>query len=307
MTSPVPLNPDGTPNLGAKKVPVGAGGMSLWDVPHDLIDYLNQTSNGMLVFDIGHRTTSVPTDAPGITRPGLITDNIGKPAPKMTTKNEAYNIYKSPWQVMAQFQAMSYNDPAKFLAIQNALAQSPFGKVNVNGVFDPYTEKALGVAMMQYVKLSMGTGAEPVYVDPKTGKKSGGFVAYLLNAAEAAQANGGNGTSAAATQAPTYQVTDSESIRQSALAAAQQALGQNISGDQLDAFVRKFQAAQISAQQNALPGQTYSMPDLTAQAMAYVQSNNKQAYQENQRTAYLDQLVNLLGGNRPNQQPSPGV
>jgi hypothetical protein len=41
--------------------------------------------------------------------------------------------------------------------------------------------------------------------------------------------------------------------------------------------------------------------------MAFAQGADPHGFKENQRTSFMDQLVNLLGGSRPNQQPTPGV
>jgi hypothetical protein len=304
MTSPVPLNPDGTPKLGSTATPVAGGAYSLWDIPKELVSYLNATSAGKLWFDVGQRTRNV--EQTGIpVQPGLVAAPPSQ-QPKVTYKKEtdAYNIYSKPWQIMAQFQAMSYNDPQRYAMLQQALAAGPWGKVNINGVFDKSTEDALGQAMLQYVKLSMGTEAAPVWKDPKTGKKSGGLVAYLLNSAATAQAHGGAGTSIQQSTQPVV-LTDPAAVRQAALQAAQEALGQSISGDQLDKFVQSFQSAQTTAQTQL--GGTIKQPDLSSDAMAFVQKSNPDEFKANQRMSYLDQLVNLFGGNRPNQNPTPGV
>lgn len=283
-------------------------------MPKELVDYLNSTSAGKLWFDIGQHQVS--TQRNPLESPTVIGTDQGatplEPGPSYGSSNaaehdqhgsksEAYNIYSKPWQVMAQFQAMSYNDPARFAMLQQALGSGAFGKVNINGVFDHSTEAALGQAMLQYVKLSMGTEAAPVYKDPKTGKTSGGFVGYLLTSATSAYGHAQQNALAG----QQVNLTDPESIKQAALQAAQQALGQSISGDQLNKFVQSFQAAQTSAQTQI--GGSVTQPDISADAMAFAQKSNPDEFKANQRMSYLDQLVNLLGGNRPNQSPTPGV
>lgn len=309
-----PLDPNGGPVLGSTSTPTTQGAYTLWDVPKDLVDYLNATSNGKLWFDIGqHNTQTEPALAGTVSQPGLVgakggqdyepgSANAAEHDTAKVSKTETYDIYTKPWQVMAQFQAMSQNDPSRFAELQNALASGPWGSVHINGVFDTNTEKALGTAMMQYVKLSMGTGAAPVYTDPKTGKKSGGFVAYLLNSAATAQSLGGGGTSLGGSQ-PSITLADPAQIRDAAQNAAVQALGQGLTEKQLNTFVQQFQSQQIQNQTDAYTQQT----KLPAEAMAYAQKSDPAAYQAQQKESYLDQLVNLLGGKRPDQQPTPGV
>lgn len=320
---PVPVDSQGGPVLGSSSTPTSTGAFSLYDIPTELNDYLNATSGGKLWFDIGRRKTTetmIGGEDP-VAEPGLVgaaggmeytpgSANAAEHDVTTSHKNEAYDIYQKPWQVMQQWQAMRYNDPAKFLQLQTALAALPgIGKVNINGTFDHNTEAALGNAMLQYVKDSMGAGITPIYKDPKTGKVSGGFAGWLLLNAETAQANGGAGSSLDnGGRNAQIQVTDPESIRQTALQAAQQALGQSVSKDQLHKFVEKFQAAQIASQSQT--GGVVTSPDLSAEAMSFVQKSNPEEYKANQRMSYLDSLVNLLGGSvtsRPNQQPTPGV
>lgn len=316
----VPLDPNGGPVLGSTSTPTTQGAYTLWDIPHELIDYLNATSNGKLWFDIGQRKTqSAPALAGTVSTPGLVgatggqdyvpgSANAAEHDTKKVTKNETYDIYSKPWQVMAQFQAMSMNDPVRFAELQQALAAGPWGAVHINGVFDINTEKALAGAMTQYVKLSMGTGAAPVYTDPKTGKKSGGFVAYLMNSAATAQSLGGGGTSLGGGSKNPISVTDPNSIRQAAIQAAQAALGENISSDQIDKFVQQFQAAQTAAQTQV--GGTASAPDLSSDAMSYVQKSDPQAYHDSQRQAFVNSLVNMFApsaSQRPNMTPVPSV
>jgi hypothetical protein len=273
--APLATNPDGTPYFPAAGVIAAGGPTTIWNIPKSI-------TGEQLWFDVGHRRTNEQTLDMRTGRESNI---------HSATSHE---IMASPQKIMAQFAAMSKNDPAGYLAIQQALAAGVWGKVNVNGAFDTTTENAIANAMVQYVKLSKGAGVGISFKD------------YLISTASSASALQQEQAQATA---PPIQVTDPESIRQNALQAAQEALGENIGEKQLNAFVEKFQAKQVSAQQ-AGPGQQFSMPDLGAEAMSYVQGANPQEFKNNQRTAYLDQLVNLLGGSltsRPNQQPVPTV
>lgn len=272
----VPLNPDGTPNLGgASPNPVGA--TTIWNIPKGL------DPSKPIWFDVGKR--KVNDDA--ISMATLKRRDL--------SHTSSYEIMTSPDKVMTQFAAMSKNDPNHFYQLQLALASGPFGQVNATGSFDHDTERALGYAMLQYVKLTQGAGVGISFSD------------YLLQAASQAtkikldQQDQANKDKLAQQQVVT---TDPNSIRQSAQSAARDALGQSLSEDQLNAFIKKFQSSQVAAQTQI--GGTVSAPDLGADAASFVQKSNPEAFHQNQRTAYLDQLVNLLGGSvtsRPDQQP----
>lgn len=295
----IKYNPDGTPVLtGGTSVP-SSGAFNLWGLPKDLTDYLNSTSGGKLFFDIGHRSEMEHPDTSNLA--GIERASKGE----LGTVKSTYQILTTPEKVMAQFQGMQYNNPAKFLALQTALAQGSFGKVNINGTFDGSTQTALKTAMLRYIQASMGAGVVPVYTDPKTGKTSGGFVGFLLSTAQTAQANGGAGTSFGSGGLNPINLTDPAQIRQAAIQAAQDALGQSLDEKQLSAFVSKFQNAQMAAQTQI--GGAVNSPDLSAEAMSFAQKSNPEAFKQNQRTSYLDALVNLLGGNRPSQTPVPSA
>lgn len=274
-TDPVPTNPDGTPYFPAAGVLAAGGPTTIWNIPTSI-------TGEQLWFDVGHRRSNEQT----------VDMRTGHQS--NVTSVTAHQIMASPQKIMAQFAAMSYNDPAGFLKFQQALSAGPWGKVQINGAFDSATERAIANAMLQYSKLSKGAGVGVSFSD------------YLIQTGSQAAALTQEQTKASA---PPIQVTDPESIRQAALSAAQQALGESIGEKQLNAFVEKFQANQVEAQK-AGAGQQFSMPDLSSEAMAYVQKANPKEFQQNQRTAFLDQLVNLLGGgltSRPNQQPVPSV
>lgn len=310
----VPLNPDSSPKLGGttgQPVPVDAGAAKIWGIPTELTDYLNQVgTGGKLFFDVGqHKVKHGGTSGPVIySGDGDIKVGAAKPVSvPASIKTEAYNVMLKPWQVMAQIQASSYNNPALFVSIQNALAQSgAFGTVHINGTFDQATQNAIAQAMIAYVKLSVGTEAVPEYQDPKTGKKSSGFVAFILNAAQRGKALGVN--QPAVPPKPTLTVTDPAAIRSQIQNAAQTALGRGLSEEQINAFVTQFQNEQKHAEL-AGPGATAVQPDLSSEAGKFAQQANPGAYKANQRQAFVDSLVNLLGGTnaRPTITPTPAA
>lgn len=283
--TPGSILPNGRPNFNAAASggsPVDTSGMlNIWNIPKEI-------TSQEIWFDVGHKSLHVSTDvgaahSPDIS-PGL---NIEK-----TTKTGAYQILKSPSEIMKQFAAMSFNDPNQFLALQRALATGAWGSVNATGAFDSATEKALGSAMLQYVKLTQGAGVGVSFTD------------YLLQTGERAQQlNPPTGGAASVVR-----LDDPTAIRAAAQQAAQQALGQGLSEDQLSKFVAQFQAAQTTYQ-TATSGSAAS-PDLSGQAAAYAQQADPQAFHDNQRQSYLSALVNMFapsGSQRPNTTPVPKV
>jgi hypothetical protein len=237
-----------------------------------------------LWFDVGHTETATAPKG-GITNEAVQASKGVQPS--------SYEIMASPEKIMKQLAALSYNDPAQFIAFQTALASGVFGRVNVTGVWDPDTEAAVGRAMLQYVKLTMGAGVGISFKD------------YLLNSGQMANALGQAGSQK---QQPQVSLTDPAQIRDAAMQAATEALGQGLSEKDLNAFVKAFQSKQFTAQTST--SESVTNPDLSAEAMAYAQTSHPAEYQANQRQAYLGQLVNLLGGGltrRPDQTPVPAV
>lgn len=298
VTSPyggVPTNPDGTPNFSTGAGSGGgtptAGGLSIWNIPKAL-------AGSKIWFDTGHGTsTETHTVGSGRLSPDFGVDANGHIGKSETKKSPtAYEILRSPQQIMAQFAAMSANDPAKFYAMQHALASGPWGSVNPTGAFDQNTETALGNAMLQYVKLtSTGVGMS--------------FYDYLIKTGQRAQSLGGAGTSLGAgtgAAAPQINLADPTALRAAAQSAAQAALGQGLTANQLETFVSQFQAAQTTAQSST--GGSVTTPDLSGEAMQFAQKSNPAEYQQNQRQTFLDQLVNMFApaqSQRPNMTPVP--
>lgn len=284
----VPVLSNGTPNFGLAGTSASTGGaLSTWDLPSGV------NPNRTIWFDIGKKKTQ--TGESVLRGPGGRVEDTNP-----VTSVTAYRIMKSPAQIMAQFAALSQNNPQEYLALQRALASGPWGKVNPTGAWDASTESALGQALKMYTQLSLGAGVGMSFSD------------YLIKTGQRAQQLGGKGTSlgdGSSSSSNIIQVTDPAQIREAAQQAAQQALGEGLSEDQLNAFVSQFQAAQGAAQL-AGNGSVVSAPDLTAQAMQYVQSSNPAEYQSNQRQAFEDTLVNMFApsaSQRPNMTPVPSA
>lgn len=326
MTAPVPLNPDGTPNMGsiingATGIPDGQA--TIWNtiLPKDMqnigkgIWYGSDTTT-QTVTPHTEKILRMPGEGPmgGSDQnyvPG-IQGPLGIPGPNGSNSlaneqavqvkggktSSTSDIFASPQQILAEVAALS--DPrnpdnlTKFVAIQKALASGPWGTVNVNGVFDGSTQKALVDAMQQWYTLSHGAGVGI------------SFMQYLMGSGNIAQALGGAGTSAgslaAAAKGPAP--LDPARIRGAAQQAAQQALGQGLTGKQLESFVSSFQAQAASSGTSAYES-NIGLPD---KAMAFVQQSNPGEYKANQQQAFIDTLVNMFApsaSQRPNMTPTP--
>lgn len=278
QAAPLPTLSNGLPNFLAAAAPPGV--TSIWNIPSDI-------SATPIWFDIGHKTEQEHPDTSNLA--GIEKASKGQ----LGTVHSSYQIMASPQKIMAQFMAMSKNDLPRFIGFQQALASGVWGNVKVNGSFDPNTERALGNAMLQYVKLTQGAGVGISFSD------------YLMQSAQTATALAQQ--QAGATQNP-ITLTDPTAIRAAAQQAAQDALGAGLSESQLNHFVAQFQAAQTKAQTQV--GGSVSSPDLSADAMAYAQKSNPEGYKQNQRQAFLDTLVNMFapsGSQRPNMTPTPSV
>lgn len=271
----IATNPDGTPNFGgAAPAPGGgpSGQQNIWNLPKGL--------PAQLWFDVGHNSTG---DQPNEDRGGLHPGHLKAP-----NRSSAYQILKSPTQIMAQFAAMSANNPNEYLALQQALG------VQLTGSWNATTKNALANAMQSYVELSLGAGVGMSFKD------------YLIQKGTEAQQLGLKNSGAQAAQQ--IQVTDPTAIKAAAQSAFQAATGKGASEDQLNKFVAQFQAAQSSAQTQV--GGTISAPDLSSQAMSYAQTADPGAYKDNQRQSFIDTLVNMFapsGSQRPNMTPVPSV
>lgn len=281
-----PYLKDGTPDfprsVGQAQASV-AGKTTIWGIPNGV------DPSRPIWFDIGHSRTNDPS----------LDLKTGRTS--VNASVSSHQIMARPVDIMRQYAAMPANNLPGYLALQKLLASGPWGTVHETGAWDSWTEAALGEAMKRYVQISHAAHGDGAGVAMS-------FSEYLQKTAETAQAVGGDGTSLGSGQhqpPPPIQLTDPTQIKAAAQSAFQEALGKGASSAQLDKFVKSFQSAQTSAQM--VQTGTVSMPDLSSQAMAFAQGSDPHGFKENQRTSFMDQLVNLLGGSRPNQQPTPGV
>ena len=217
-------------------------------------------------------------------------------------KHSAPNMV-SPSELMRSIATMSVSDPKAFLAIQTYLSSGAWGTVHVNGVFDKETESALGQAMLDWTKLTRAGDQNPNDIGIAES-----FKKYLQTAGTTAL-NLGNGSGSS--QAPFQpSLTDPTQIKADAQNAAQAALGRGLSPAELNAFVDHFHQEQIQSQRAAYNGVgNVTAPDLSSDAMQFVQQNNPKEYKQNQRSNFLDMLANMMAGSsvRPETSPVPSV
>lgn len=208
-------------------------------------------------------------------------------------------------QFMQQVSQLWTVNPAGYQALQAELAQAGYygstGKY-VPGRFDSATQSALK-GMLQDYETGVISAKIPMTVDE--------FLSQNATATVAAQQS-----AASAPVATHVSLTDPDTIRQSAIAAFEQAVGKRPTDKQLDAFVEKFQAQQAGAQTTEekarAAGQSSAMttPDLSTQATAYAQSADPQAYQNYKASAYENALVNMFvpsESQRANITPTPAA
>lgn len=299
-----PENPDGSPVLTTPSVGVvGTANIYDWILPKQL-----DPNKKTIWYDIRHGTKTTPNNdgaaygpppagiLPGATQsvPGTTPSPMptGAASRERTTATSTDRMV-TPKQIMNTIGAMQYSDPKGFLAIQTYLSSGVWGTVHVNGTFDHETEVALGNAMLQWSKLTRNT---EMPVD---------FKQYLSQAGS--QALSLKGVSSGNPSGSPISLSDPNAIRQAAQSAAMDAIGSGLSDAQLNQFVSKFQAEQVKYQM-AATGTQATAPDLSGEAAAFAQQSDPHGYQQNQRQAYLDALVNLLqpeGPSRPNIPITP--
>ena len=285
----VSVNPDGSLNLGGitgqAAIPVdSSGAVDEWNLPSFLRGHIFWWDSGTKPQSGGQsQTANNGQDAVA-----------GKTVP--IDKPHSFDINASAEQIMKQFAAMSYNDPAQFYSVQTALAQGPWSSgMKPTGTFDGDTETALAKAMAQYLKLTESAGV------------SVSFKQYLINAAEGGVGGigmtnnpGGSGSGGMST----VSLTDPAELIAQAQQAAQAALGHALTKDQLNRFVDNFHSAQTAAQHKA--GSIYDGMSAPAEADQFVQQNNAQEFSNHQAQGYMDAFMNMFlpsGSQRGNVQP----
>lgn len=208
------------------------------------------------------------------------------------------------WAGQAEEKKHFPNRLTTYEQLQRSLWQAGFyGQTSIDGIhvgqWNPQTQDALKNALGSYEQLGKG------------GKLPLTFSEFLNQNAVMAKDGGENsnpGGAGPAAPAPfVSNTTDPAGIRAAVQSAAQQALGMNLSEDQIQTFVTEFQHQQVQAERQSYNNQDSTTPDLSSEAMSFVQETNPRAYKQQNKTAYMDALVNLLGGVRPSQTPTPNV
>lgn len=244
---------------------------------------------------------TTPTELPG-SRMGLGDQTLGQTPNYGTTQSYMQHVIDL-WAAQDEERQKFPNRLTTYEQLQRALWQAGFyGQTSLDsihvGQWTSQTQSALIGALGNYEQLAKG------------GKLPLTFSEFLNQNAVMGQDGGQNsGGSNSSSPAPFQaNLADPNTIRAVAQNAAQQALGRSLSDDELSKFVQQFQAEQTAAERTAYNGTgTVTQPDLSSEAASFVQQNNPKAYQQNQRSAYLDALVNLLGGTRPSVTPTPSV
>lgn len=287
--SPVPTNPDGSPNFntiptaggGSTSVPVDStGAISVWDLPQWITDYEKKVAKPFYWDSYTEKNT---VTAGKLNNPAFRRAND---LPESNEPSIEKNVNVSAEQLMKQFAAMAYNDPGSFAQFQQALADGPWASdLKVTGVFDQNTEQALAGAMVQYLKTSRSAGVPVSFKD------------YLLQSAASNKAN--NPTQAK----PGPVLTDPASLKMAAQQAAEAALGHTLSEAQLNAFVDKFHTGEMSAytssaESNGQP--TVGQTDPQTAAIQYVQQADPSGFDQHKVTGFANALLNsLMSGSQP--------
>lgn len=302
---PVPTNPDGTPSYGSipttgagKAVPVdGTQAVDEWNLPAWIKTYEKTTTAKPIYWgpnpEGGKTLIASKFNNTAFLRAnetGAVDDNGDTHVGKID-QPQSFDTNMSAEKVMKNFAAMS---PQQLVPLQQMLANGPWGMASgyvPSSEFDPQTEKALGLAIAQYIKVSRGAG-KPI-----------AFTQFLAQAELGTQ----QGQQAAnAAKQPAYRYTDPAQIQVAAQHAAVASLGHALNADQLNTFVQSFHAAEAGAQdaQQAGGGGSEVSPDLSSDAAAFAQQgSNAQEFSNHQAQGYLDSFLsmfNLAGAHNVN-------
>lgn len=205
-------------------------------------------------------------------------------------------VLSTPLAYMKEFAGWSVTDPQQYAALQQQLYFAGFYGASKPkfGIWSTDDATAMKDAITGYLGVVNTDSPQPLTLND-----------YLDHASAQGRKNDKQEQQASA---PPIQLTDPASIRAAAQAAFEAALGRTATDGELGAFVEQFQASQTTAQQQAVNENTnsFSMPDLTAEAGAYAQESNPKEFARNQRQSYVSALVNMFapaGSTRPDQTP----
>jgi hypothetical protein len=179
----------------------------------------------------------------------------------------------------------SDSDKAKFKAYQKQLySLGLYGNAKPQyGVWNAQTDRAaVENALLGYQQ--MATGYQTA------GKGVLTWDEYLKIAKKQGMSVGGSGP-----QRAPLNMTDPAQLQQTLQAAAQNALGRNLSSKELAHFVTAFHGKEQSAYDAAGAGKTYTNPDVAGEAMNYVDQHNTTEVAQNRTVGYVDAINQLLG------------
>lgn len=298
MTTPAPTNSFGVLATGAtidyqgalaavspvtsKTIPVDpeTGMLDVWNLPSALTEDDPATHKpAQLWFDTGYKKVSTPQhDYPF--DPEEVTGT--------KTASQSYQIPATASAIMQQYAALSFNDPKAFQALQYQLAQAGFmgdatSPSQIKGGFSVQTEQALSSAMLQYLKVSQGSGVAINFKD------------YLAQTATANEANGNpalSGSSSSGGTPPT--LADPETLALYAQKAAQAALGHNLTTAQVNSFVSSFHEQQTLEAAGKTNGDTVNAADPRAEAINFVTQSDPQGFQQQQVKGYTDAFLDMF-------------
>jgi hypothetical protein len=94
---------------------------------------------------------------------------------------------------------------------------------------------------------------------------------------------------------PPLQLTDSETLTQTLQQASQNALGRNLSSKELAHFVSAFHGKEQSAYDARNANKTSTNPEVSGEAMSFVDDNHQGEENQFREASYVDQLNKMLG------------
>lgn len=235
-----------------------SGSTDIWD--------LGQYSGSTIL--LGSSTTTGPAYMGGPNRP----------APP--TKSSTSVSTASASDFAQQFASLSASNPKLFAQQQEELYAAGFYGTTPPkfGVYTTRDTSAMGDAIQSYARVA-GTGAPITWSD------------YLDQASAAPGGPGGS----PGPQPPPLQLTDPAELEQTLQQAGQNALGRKLSPKELGSFVSAFHGKEKAAYENQINGKTSTNPDVSGQALNFVDNNNGVEAQQRLQASYLDSLNKMLG------------
>lgn len=203
----------------------------------------------------------------------------GRPAAPTTTKLSDSAV--SATNYVTQFANSSVSNPQSFAALQAALYTAGFYGTSKPrfGVYTTDDAAAMKKAIQSYVGV-----VNPSDPNPLT------FSDYLDHASAQSTANGPSTPAP-----PPLSLTDPKELEQTLQAAGQNALGRNLSPDELKAFVSSFHGKEKASYNDQIAGKTYTNPDVSGEAVASIAGAHPIEEQQKLQAGYLDKMNQMLG------------